>query len=201
MDRRTWKEPVDERIVAEGIFLEHGAGLRITHGTRLLISAHGGTLWITEEGNPADILVKPGTWHRIATDAPVLVYALEAASVTISAPLDIPARWTVDGRGPGGRVNGVHIAPRKRGARIGRSLWAWVLRRYRSGAHAARGLRQSAREAELRERVARLAAQLDARTRRDIGLGEFDGASAAERAERYRWRHDFSWPSRENTFI
>jgi hypothetical protein len=201
MDRRIWKEPVGERIVAEGIFLEHRAGLRITHGARLLVSAHGGTLWITEEGNPADFLVEPGTWYRIKTDAPTLVYAMEPASVTISAPLAIPARWTVDGRGPGGRPNGVRIAPRKRGGQTGRDLWAWVLRRYRAGAHAGRRMRQSAREAEQRESVARFAAQLDARTRRDIGLEPFHGASAAERAERYRWRHDFSSPARESPFI
>ena len=201
MDRRTWKEPVDERIVADGIFLEHRAGLRITHGARLLVSAHGGTLWITEEGNPADFIVEPGTWHRIATDAPALVYALEPASVTISAPLGIPAHWTVDGRGPGGRPNGVHIAPRRRGGRVARAFWAWLLRRYRSGAHVARRLAQSSRDAELRDSVARLAAQLDERTRRDIGLESFHVASAAERAERYRWRHDFVWPARENTFI
>lgn len=201
MDRRTWKEPVDERIVADGIFLEHRAGLRIEHGTRLLVSAHGGTLWITEEGNPADIIVKPGTWHRIATDAATLVYALEPACATISAPLGIPARWTIDGRAPGGRPNGLRIRPRKRGGRTGRDLWALVLRLYRSGAHAARRVGQSARDADARESVARLAAQLDARTRRDIGLEPFYVASPAERAEQYRWSQDYSWPARESRFI
>ena len=60
MDRRTWKEPVDERIVAEGVFLEHRGVLRITNGAGLLVAAHAGTLWITEEGDRRDIVVTNG---------------------------------------------------------------------------------------------------------------------------------------------
>ena len=197
MDRRTWKEPVDERIVAEGVHLEHRAVLRITHGAGLLLAAHSGALWITEDGDRRDIIVTSARSHRIESDGLTIINALEPANVTISAPLGIAAGWTIDSSSS----NGVHIAPRKRGGQTGRDLWAWVLRLYRSGAHVARRVRQSARDAELRENVARFAAQLDARTRRDIGLEQFYGASAAERAERYRWRHDLSWPSRESTFI
>ena len=57
------------------------------------------------------------------------------------------------------------------------------------------------RDAEFRDSVERLVAQLDARTRKDIGLEAFHGASPGERAERYRWRQEFTWPSRESTFI
>jgi len=201
MDRRTWKEPVDERIVADGIFLQYRAVLRITDGAGLLVAAHAGTLWITEEGDRRDIVVTNGRSHRIESDRLVIVNALVPTSVTISAPLGIPERWTIDGKGPGGEASRIRIRPRKRGGRTGRDLWAFVLRCYRSGTRLARRVRQSAHDAELRENVAHFAAQLDARTRRDIGLEQYHSASPAERAEQYRWSHDHSWPARESRFI
>jgi hypothetical protein len=201
MDRRTWKEPVDERIVADGIFLEQRAALRITGGASLLVAAHAGALWITEEGDTRDVIVTNGRSYRIESNGLAIVNALEPTSVTISAPLGIPARWTIEGAAPGGVSNGVRIRPRKRGGQTGRDLLAWVLRCYRSGARVARGFQQSAREAARRADIARFAAQLDARTRRDIGLEPFYSPVPAERAEQYRWSHDYSWPARENRFI
>src|SRR5262245_2644075 len=97
MDRRTWKEPVDERIVADGLFLEHGAVLRVANGTGLLVAAHAGTLWITEDGDQRDIIVTNGRSYRIRSDGLAIVNALQHAIVTVSAPLGVPARWTIDG--------------------------------------------------------------------------------------------------------
>jgi hypothetical protein len=203
MDRRTWKEPVDERIVAEGVYLEHRGVLRITNGTGLLVAAHAGTLWITEEGDRRDIIVTNGRSHRIESDGLTIVNALEPAIVTTSAPLSLQARWTIDGATAIGLPNGVRIRPRshdKHGT-VGRTLWAWVLRRYRSGAHLARRAQASVRETALRADITRFAAQLDARTRKDIGLDGYYSSSPAERAEQYRWSHDYAWPARESRFI
>jgi DUF2917 family protein len=203
MDRRAWKEPVDERIVAEGVFLEHRAVLRITNGAGLLIAAHAGTLWITEEGDRRDVIVTNGRSYRIKSDGLTIVNALEHAIVTISARLGLHARWTIDGATAIGLPNGVRIRPRSHDEHgtVGRTLWAWVLRRYRSGAHLARRAQESVREATLRADIARFAAQLDPRTRKDIGLDEYYGSSPAERAEQYRWSHDYAWPARESRFI
>jgi len=195
MDRRTWKDPVDERIVADGVFLAHRAVLRITGGAGLLVAAHAGTLWITEEGEPRDVIVTSARSYRIESDGLAIVNALDPSSVTISAPLGIPARWTIEG------AAGLNIRPRKRGGRTGRDLWAFVLRCYRAGRHAGRRAQQSVREATLREDLARFAAQLDARTRRDLGIEQYHSASPAELAERYRWSHDFAWSARESRFI
>ena len=203
MDRRTWKEPVDERIVAEGVFLEHRGVLRITNGAGLLVAAHAGTLWITEEGDRRDIIVKNGRSYRIESDGLAIVNALEHAIVTVSAPLGIRARWTIDGATAIGLPNGVRIRPRSHDQHgtVGRTLWAWVLRRYRSGARVARRAQESVREAALRADIARFAAQLDARTRKDIGLDQHYVSSPTERAEQYRWSHDHTWPARESRFI
>src|SRR5262245_28072259 len=203
MDRRTWKEPVDERIVADGVFIEHRGVLRITGGTGLLVAAHAGTLWITEEGDRRDIIVTNGRSHRIESDGLVIVNALEHSIVTVSAPLGIAARWAIDGATAIGAPNGVRIRPRsddKHGT-VGRTLWAWVLRRYRRGAHLARRAQQSVREAALRADVARFAAQLDARTRKDIGLEGYYSSSPTERAEQYRWSHGYAWSARDSRFI
>jgi len=194
MDRRTWKEPVDERIVAEGVFLDHRAVLRIENGAGLLVAAHAGALWITEDSDRRDYVVTAVRSHRIERDGLAIVHALEPASVTISAPLGSAPRWTIDGR-----EAGVSIAPRVRGGRTGRDLWAFVLKMYRAGRHAARRVRASARAAAARERLASFAAQLDPRTRRDIGLESY--YSPTEQAEQYRWRHDFAWSMRDSRFI
>ena len=199
MDRRTWKEPVDERIVAAGLFLEHRAMLCIARGAGLLISANTGAVWITEEGKPDDIILTAGKWHRLKGDAPVIASAMRPTILTVSAPLAAPARWTIQRVSAQGLRDEIHS--RRRGNRFVRTLQAWVLRRYRSGARAARRMQESARDAAVRESVAQLAAHLDARTRRDLGMEEFYGASAGERAERYRWRQEFSWSARETTFI
>jgi len=198
MDRRTWKEPVDERIVADGLFLEQRAMLHIARGAGLLISASTGALWITQDGNLDDIVLTSGQWHRLDGDA-VIASALQATIVTISAPLAATPRWKIQRVSAAGMRDEVRSP--SRGNRVMRAVQAWVLRRYRSGAQAARRVQQSARDAEFRDSVERLVAQLDARARKDIGLEAFHGASPAERAERYRWRQEFTWPSRESTFI
>lgn len=199
MDRRTWNEPVDERIVADGLFLERRAMLRIARGAGLLVTSHTGTLWITQEGKRDDIVLAAGQWHRLEGDALAIASALEATIVTISAPLAAAARWRIERVSAEGMRD--EVRSRSRGNRFVRGLQAWVLRRYRSGAQAARRIQESVRDAALRDGVERLVTQLDARTRRDIGLEEFHDASPTERAERYRWRQDFSWSSRESTFI
>ena len=201
MDRRTWKEPVDERIVADGVFLEHGGVLRVTNGAGLLVAAHAGTLWITEDGDQRDIIVTNGRSYRIRSGGLAIINALEHAIVTISAPLGAAARWTVDGATAAGLPHGIRIQPRRRGGRTGRDLWAWVLRCYRAGARTARRAQRSAHEAGQRADLADFAARLDARTRKDIGLEPFYSASPAERAQQYRWSHGYAWTARESSFI
>jgi DUF2917 family protein len=201
MDRRTWKEPVDDRIVAEGLFLERRAMLRIARGAGLLVSADTGTVWITQEGKPHDIILTAGQWHRLQGDAPVIASAMRATILTISAPLAASARWKIQRISAQGMRDDVRSRGAKPGGRFVRSLLAFWLRLYRSGARVARVMSDSARDAAIRESVAQLAASLDARTRRDLGIEEFYGASPGERAERYRWRQEFCWPPRETTFI
>ena len=95
MDRRQWKEPVGEQIVAEGISLEQRSLLRITDGAQLVVTVQSGTLWITEEGNSGDYIVPPGRWYRVHGDGLVIGLALQPSVVTVSAPLAAAARWQI----------------------------------------------------------------------------------------------------------
>ena len=56
MDRRQWKEPCDEHIVAEGVHIERGAVVRITRGRQLLLYVQAGTVWLTQERDRRDIV-------------------------------------------------------------------------------------------------------------------------------------------------
>jgi hypothetical protein len=93
MDRRQWKEPVDEQIVVEGMSLEQRALMRIRDGAQLVVTVESGTLWITEEGNAGDFIVTPGRWHRVQGDGLVIALALQPSVVTVSAPFAAAARW------------------------------------------------------------------------------------------------------------
>ena len=198
MDRRTWKEPVDQRIVAEGVYLAHRDLLRAERADQLLIAVHAGALWITQDGISGDVVIQAGEWHRLQGDGVVIANALSPASLTISAPLGASRRWEIEriaAHGPRTRVSG-----RKSGHRLMRGLTAAWLRLYRAGTSAARRATASMQRAQAVEDIARLAAQLDRRTRKDIGLEGYVPAYA-ERAERFRWLHDMHGAPRNSSFL
>jgi hypothetical protein len=200
MDRRTWKEPMDERIVADGVFLEQRAVLCITRGVaaRSRARRHG---LDTEEGRLHDTIVKPGKWYRLQTDALAIVYdgdpppsrsrrrseSRRAGRSRAQPRTAGPTACTASGPASAAVVPAVTSGP-------------WCCVAHRSGAGRARRGGQSVADAARRDDIAGSPPQLDARTRRDIGLEQFHSASPAERAEQYRWRHD-SWPTRESRFI
>lgn len=183
MDRRMWREPCDELSVAEGVVLERGSALRITRGRQLLLYVQSGTVWLTQEGDSRDIVADAGRWFRIDRDGLVVVSALDAAVVTLSAPLNAARRWRIEGTRRDGNPVAHPIGERRRSHRLVRAFWAFWLRLHRSGG---RALAQ-----RLRGRQALLdTGRLDARTLRDVGLEGIAGAGFAARADQYRWRHD-----------
>jgi hypothetical protein len=78
----------------------------------------------------------------------------------------------------------VRIVRRSIGVRFARALYACWLRMHRSGARGARRFMQSRRE----EAQARLLAQLDSRTLKDIGMQPHHGSALAERVHEHRRR-------------
>lgn len=191
MDRRQWREPCDEHIVAEDVRIERGGLLRIRHGRELLLYVQSGAVWLTQEGDRRDIVVEPGRWFRIDSNHLVLATALREARVTLSAPLNAPAQWTIEQVSAAGRPAGLRIGMRPRVRSATRRLRAAWLRLYRKGRRAA--------HAHLS--AATTATRLDPRTLKDIGLEAIEGGSFAERADRYRWRHDIHFGLRGNSFL
>jgi hypothetical protein len=78
----------------------------------------------------------------------------------------------------------VRIVRRSIVVRFARALYAWWLRMHRSEARVARRFMQARRE----EAQARLLAQLDSRTLKDIGMEPHHGSALAERVHAHRRR-------------
>lgn len=61
------------------------------------ISSRRGTLWLTQDGDPDDIVLGPGESHTLDADGPVLIQALDRASVSVQPPTPMRpgrrARW------------------------------------------------------------------------------------------------------------
>jgi hypothetical protein len=51
------------------------------------IDCISGSLWITSDGDPRDIVLSAGESHVADRDAPLLVFALEPALLRVSAPI------------------------------------------------------------------------------------------------------------------
>jgi hypothetical protein len=56
------------------------------------IANRRGTLWITQDEDPDDVVLGEGEDHRLGRDGPVLVQALDAACVVIESA-GRPLRW------------------------------------------------------------------------------------------------------------
>jgi DUF2917 family protein len=63
--------------------LERGQTLRVVDGAGSTICAHTGSLWITEENRPADVVLSPGSCYELSQDGIAVVEALAQASVTL----------------------------------------------------------------------------------------------------------------------
>lgn len=125
MDSRKWREPFDERVLCEAKPLARGSVLRL-RGRDALVFVHAGMVWLTQEGDALDHVVKGGQSLRIDCDGPVCIEALRPTLISISAPLEA---WTVEIFGPRRKP--------LRGPRFVRNARAWWLRFYRFGRRAA----------------------------------------------------------------
>lgn len=138
MDRHSWKDLPDERILHEDLILPRDATMLVTHGRGLLIFVRLGMVWITQQGDRLDTVLGPGQWFRIDRGGLAVIGALHGASVTISAPLGLRPRWRMTIVPPlvQPRVGTLRAAGR-RGV-LGDRFWAWWSRLYRPPSEHAR---------------------------------------------------------------
>ncbi len=77
---------MEEYIVQGSLGLTRGSLLRIEDGRHILVYVWEGEIWLTEEGENRDHLLKPGQWHRVQRRGSALAYALARSVVTLTAP-------------------------------------------------------------------------------------------------------------------
>jgi Protein of unknown function (DUF2917) len=87
--------------MVHSIEMARGSLMRIDDGKGALIHVREGELWITQEGDPLDYLVKPGGcyfvnpggWFQIDRQGVALISALCRSVITITAPVPAPGGW------------------------------------------------------------------------------------------------------------
>lgn len=64
--------------------LARGQLVRLEDAAGRVVRSHDGAVWVTEDGQPRDIVLREGESYRLTGDALVLVHALRDSSVTVS---------------------------------------------------------------------------------------------------------------------
>jgi hypothetical protein len=77
---------MQEYLVQGSLNLTRSSVLRIEDGRDLLIYVWEGELWVTEERERGDRILRRGEWHRVARDGAALCYALQRSVLTLTAP-------------------------------------------------------------------------------------------------------------------
>lgn len=67
------------------IDLRRGKFLRIRGGAGSTVTAHAGSVWITEEANPRDVVLRSGQSLRLRRSGLALVEAISDAAVSIGS--------------------------------------------------------------------------------------------------------------------
>lgn len=87
--------------------LAHQAMFEVTHAAGVRIVCREGSLWITLDGDPRDIVLSAGDSFTATEHRRALIYALAPSTLTLAmAPSAAPARWAGPARvSPGAQVS------------------------------------------------------------------------------------------------
>jgi hypothetical protein len=66
------------------IDLQRGKFLRILGGAGSTVTAHAGSVWITEEASPRDVVLRPGQTFKLRRAGLTLVEAISDAAVSFA---------------------------------------------------------------------------------------------------------------------
>ena len=78
---------------ASGMVLGAGQLLSLDDAVGVRIASQGGSVWITQDGDPRDIVLRAGESFELDRATAVIVQAIDAAVVTIAEPVGAPRRW------------------------------------------------------------------------------------------------------------
>jgi len=71
-------------LEANSLRLGRGQTLKLRNGAGGTICCQAGTLWVTEENQPRDVLLEAGACHRLSRHGVALVQALGEACVSFA---------------------------------------------------------------------------------------------------------------------
>lgn len=88
---------MDGYVVHGGMGMARGSFTRIQDGRGILVYVWEGELWITQEGDRRDYLVRGGEWFRVDRNGSALLHATRRTHATLTAPTpaDYAQRITV----------------------------------------------------------------------------------------------------------
>ena len=77
---------MEEFIVQGSLGLTRGSLLRIEDGRDMLVYVWEGEIWLTEERERRDRVLRAGEWHRLERQGTAIGYALRRSVLTLTAP-------------------------------------------------------------------------------------------------------------------
>lgn len=116
-----------EYIVHGSLGLARGSVLRIEDGQDILLYVWEGEVWLTEHHGRVDHILKPGEWYRLERGGAAIAYALQRATITLTAPEPAYYARRIQLTRPGAAPVELYSAARERGRGLGlrlRRLWA-----------------------------------------------------------------------------
>ena len=98
---------------SSGVLLAKDQTLNLPDAAGVRVASQSGTVWITQDGDPRDIVLTPGESVVLERSTPTIVQAFEPALITIADPK--PMRRTASGSGWFGRLRvaaeRLHVGP------------------------------------------------------------------------------------------
>ena len=121
----------NDYLLRESVPLARGGVLRIEDGREILVYARDGCVWITQEREGRDIVLKPGQSFRISRAGCTLISALRGSVIALASPYEKYFARRIDiVPGPAARPVPVYEAGRDLRGRIVafgiRLMKAWV---------------------------------------------------------------------------
>lgn len=86
---------MDLRFHPLGLVLARNRTLRVTDALGASFEVHDGTVWVTQEGDPADRLLAAGERFVADRDGVAVLQALDDARLTVTAPGTAAGRGAV----------------------------------------------------------------------------------------------------------
>ena len=83
---------------SSGVLLAKGQTLNLPDAAGVRVASQSGIVWITQDGDPRDIVLTPGDSVVLERSTPTIVQAFEPALITIADPKPVRRAAPASGR-------------------------------------------------------------------------------------------------------